>query len=101
MASSGAKVCEIIGKWRVLQRQPACFPVSEVQNSKNARISHSPYADGAEPQQNLPRIKRRQIWLFGLLFLGGLLAPDPAAPDAAIVATIFATCLGLAVRDES
>ncbi len=49
----------------------------------------------------LPRIKRRRIWLFGLLFLGGLLAPDPAVPDAAIVATILATCLGLAVRDES
>jgi len=49
----------------------------------------------------LPRIKRRRIWLFGLLFLAGLLAPDPAVPDAAIVATILATCLGLAVRDES
>jgi len=49
----------------------------------------------------LPRIERRRIWLFGLLFLGGLLAPDPAVPDAAIVATILATCLGLAVRDES
>jgi hypothetical protein len=49
----------------------------------------------------LPRIKRRRISLFGLLFLGGLLAPDPAVPDAAIVATILATCLGLAVRDES
>jgi hypothetical protein len=49
----------------------------------------------------LPRIKRRQIWLFGLLFLGGLVAPDPALPDAAIVATILATCMGLAVRGES
>lgn len=49
----------------------------------------------------LPRVKPRRIWLFGLLFLGGLVAPDPALPDAAIVATILATCMGLAVRDES
>jgi hypothetical protein len=49
----------------------------------------------------LPRVKQRRIWLFGLLLLGGLVAPDPALPDAAIVATILATCLGLAVRAES
>jgi hypothetical protein len=49
----------------------------------------------------LPRIQRRRIWLFGLLLLGGLVAPDPALPDAAIVATILATYIGLAVRDRS
>ena len=47
----------------------------------------------------------RKFWsiffLFGILFLAGLLAPNPAVPDAAIVATILATCMGLAVRDES
>ena len=48
----------------------------------------------------LPRIQRRRIWLFGLLLLGGLVAPDPALPDAAIVATILATYIGLAVRDR-
>jgi hypothetical protein len=49
----------------------------------------------------LPRITRRRIAPFGLLLLVGILAPDPALPDAAIVVTILATCLGLAVKAES
>jgi hypothetical protein len=35
------------------------------------------------------------------VLLAGLVAPDPALPDAAIVATILATCLGMAVKRES
>jgi Protein kinase domain len=49
----------------------------------------------------LPHIRRRQIAPFGLALLAGILAPAPALSDAAIVATILATCLGLAVKAES
>jgi hypothetical protein len=49
----------------------------------------------------LPRLQRRWIALFGLLLLAGVTAPDPALPDAAIVATVVATCVALAVKAES
>jgi Protein kinase domain len=49
----------------------------------------------------LPRIGRRRIAPFALVLLGGILAPDPALPDVAIVVTILATCLGLALKSES
>jgi hypothetical protein len=49
----------------------------------------------------LPRVERGRIAVFGLLFLAGILAPDPALPDVAIVATILATCLGIALKSES
>jgi Protein kinase domain len=49
----------------------------------------------------LPHIRRRRILPFGLALLAGILAPGPALPDAAIVATILATCMGLAVKSES
>ena len=49
----------------------------------------------------LPHVRRRWIAPFGLVLLAGLVAPDPALPDAAIVATILATCLGMAVKRES
>jgi hypothetical protein len=46
----------------------------------------------------LPRVTRRWIPAFGLLLLAGLLAPDPALPDVAVVTTAFVSCLGLAVK---
>jgi Protein kinase domain len=49
----------------------------------------------------LPHVPRRWIAPFGLALLAGLVAPDPALPDAAVVATILATCLGMAVKRES
>jgi hypothetical protein len=49
----------------------------------------------------LPHVRRRAIAPFGIALLAGLLAADPALPDAAVVATILATCLGLAVKGES
>ena len=49
----------------------------------------------------LPHVRRRRILTFGLLLLAGILAPSPTLPDAAIVATILATCLGLAAKAES
>jgi hypothetical protein len=49
----------------------------------------------------LPRVARRSIAAFGVLLLAGMVAPDPVLPDAAIVATVTATCLGLAARTES
>jgi hypothetical protein len=50
----------------------------------------------------LPHVRRRRrILPFGLVLTAGILAPNPALPDVAIVATILATCLGLAVKAES
>ena len=49
----------------------------------------------------LPHIRGRRIAPFGLLLLAGIVAPDPALGDAAIVAAILATCLGLALKGES
>ena len=49
----------------------------------------------------LPYVRRRLILPFALVLMAALLAPDPALPDAAIVATILASCLGLAVKAES
>jgi hypothetical protein len=49
----------------------------------------------------LPLARRRVVAPFGLLLLAGILAPDPHLPDLAIVATVAATCLGLAARAES
>jgi hypothetical protein len=49
----------------------------------------------------LPHIRRRRIAPFGIALLAGILAPNPTVPDAAIVATILATCLGLAIKPES
>jgi Protein kinase domain len=49
----------------------------------------------------LPYVRRCLILPFALVLMAGLLAPDPALPDAAIVATILASCLGLAVKAES
>ena len=49
----------------------------------------------------LPRVRRRAILPFGLALMAGILAPAPALPDAAIVGTILATCLGLAVKAGS
>jgi hypothetical protein len=49
----------------------------------------------------LPHVPRRRIALFGAALLAGILAPVPAVSDAAIVVTILAICLGLAVRAES
>ncbi|HEX6490386.1 MAG TPA: hypothetical protein VF002_03300, partial [Gaiellaceae bacterium] len=49
----------------------------------------------------LPLVSRRFIPAFGVLLLAGLLAPEPAIPDAAVILTVVATCLGLAVKAES
>jgi hypothetical protein len=49
----------------------------------------------------LPHVPRRRIALFGAVLLAGILAPAPAVSDAALVVTILAICLGLAVRAES
>ena len=49
----------------------------------------------------LPHVRRRAILPFGLALLAAILAPSPTLPDAAIVGTILATCLGLAVKAES
>jgi hypothetical protein len=49
----------------------------------------------------LPLVRRRMIAPLGLLLLAGITFPDPAIPDAAIVATILATCFALAVKVES
>jgi hypothetical protein len=49
----------------------------------------------------LPKLSRRQIAPFGIALLLAMLLPDPAVPDTAIVATVLATCLGLAVKAES
>jgi hypothetical protein len=48
----------------------------------------------------LQLVRRRSIPAFGLLLLAGMVLPDPVLPDAAIVATVTATCLGLAARTE-
>jgi hypothetical protein len=49
----------------------------------------------------LPLANRRAIAPFGVLLLAGIVAPDPAIADVAVVATIAATCLGLAARGDS
>jgi len=49
----------------------------------------------------LPKLTRRQIAPFGVALLLAMLLPDPAVPDTAIVVTVLATCLGLAVKAES
>jgi hypothetical protein len=49
----------------------------------------------------LPLARRRAIAPFGLLLLAGLVAPDPAVPDSALVCAVAATCLGLAAKAES
>jgi hypothetical protein len=49
----------------------------------------------------LPHVRRPRIAAFGVALLAGILAPGPALPDAAIVVTILATCLGLAFKAES
>ena len=49
----------------------------------------------------LPLSSRRAIPVFGVLLLAGILAPNPAIPNVAVVATITATCLGLAARGDS
>jgi len=49
----------------------------------------------------LPHVRRRWIAPFSLALLAGLVAPNPTLPDAAVVATILATCLGMAVKRES
>lgn len=49
----------------------------------------------------LPHVRRRGLLPFGLALLAGLVAAGPAVPDAAIVATILATYLGLAVKAGS
>ena len=49
----------------------------------------------------LPIARRRAIAPFCLLLLAGILAPDPSLPDAAVVAVVAATCVGLAARAES
>jgi Protein kinase domain len=49
----------------------------------------------------LPHVGRRRIAAVAVLLLAGIVAPDPALPDVAIVATIVATCLGLALKTES
>jgi hypothetical protein len=48
----------------------------------------------------LPLLRRRSIGPFALLLLLGTLLPDPAVPDAAIVAAIVATSLALAAKAE-
>jgi hypothetical protein len=48
----------------------------------------------------LPHVRGRRIAPFGIALLAALLAPDPALPDAAVVATILATCVGLAIKGE-
>ena len=49
----------------------------------------------------LPHVRRRCIAAFALALLAGLVAPDPTIPNAALMATILATCLGMAVKRES
>jgi len=49
----------------------------------------------------LPHVRRPRIAAFGVALLAGILAPGPTLPDAAIVVTILATCLGLAFKAES
>jgi hypothetical protein len=49
----------------------------------------------------IPHVQRRRIAPFGLALMAGILAPGPALPNAAIVATILVTCLGLSLKDES
>ena len=49
----------------------------------------------------LPHVSRRRIPVFALLLLGGLLAPGPTLPDAAIALSILVTSLGLALKAES
>jgi hypothetical protein len=49
----------------------------------------------------LPKLSRRQIAPFGVALLLAMLLPNPAVPDTAIVVTVLATCLGLAVKAES
>ncbi|HZC28670.1 MAG TPA: hypothetical protein VE269_02930, partial [Gaiellaceae bacterium] len=48
----------------------------------------------------LPLPRRAPIAGFGVLLLAGVLAPNPALPDAAVVVATAATCLGLAARGE-
>jgi hypothetical protein len=49
----------------------------------------------------IPHVRRRRIAPFALALMAGILAPGPAVPNAAIVATILVTCLGLALKAES
>jgi hypothetical protein len=49
----------------------------------------------------LPHLGRRAIGPFALLFLAGIVLPNPVLPDAAIVAMTAATCAVLAVKAES
>jgi hypothetical protein len=48
----------------------------------------------------LPLVRRRSIGAFGLLLLAGIVGPNPAVSDVAIVAAVAATCLGLAATAE-
>jgi hypothetical protein len=49
----------------------------------------------------LPHISRRWIAPFGIALLAAILVPNPALPNAAVVLTIVATCLGLAAKAGS
>jgi hypothetical protein len=49
----------------------------------------------------VPCVRRRSVAPFGLLLLAGIVLPNPAVPDVAIVLTILATCVALAVKAES
>lgn len=49
----------------------------------------------------LPIASRRAIAPFGVLLLAVILVPRPVIADVAVVATIAATCLGLAARGDS
>ncbi|HYX77078.1 MAG TPA: hypothetical protein VE757_07875, partial [Gaiellaceae bacterium] len=49
----------------------------------------------------LPHVRRRWIAPFCVALLAGIVAVDPALPDIAVVATILATCLGMAGKRES
>jgi hypothetical protein len=45
-------------------------------------------------------LPRRRIAAFGTLLLAGLVAPNPALSDLAVITTVAATALGLAARAE-
>jgi eukaryotic-like serine/threonine-protein kinase len=49
----------------------------------------------------LPHLGRRAIAPFALIFLAGIVLPNPALPDAAIVAATLAISFVLAGKDES
>jgi hypothetical protein len=48
----------------------------------------------------LPHVPRRLIVPYAAVLMAAILAPNPALPNAAIVLTILATCLGLAAKAE-